>query len=190
MILGALVKLRKATISFVMCVRPSVRMEQLGFHWTDFSWNLILDFFSRKSVEKLQNSLKSDKKNLVLYMKTNTHFFIISHSIILKIRNVSDASFRGNQTTHSVFSKVSRKSCRFEITWKNTGERMTSQMTVWRIRIACWIPKITNIHSEYIILIAFSTTTMVARMRLKYTLNVVFCLVVNATDCIAVVTDC
>ena len=29
------------------------------------------------------------------------------------------------------------------------------QMTVWRMRIACWIPKTTNTHSEYVILIAF-----------------------------------
>ena len=31
------------------------------------------------------------------------------------------------------------------------------QMTVWRLRIACWIPKATNIlvHSQYIIIIAF-----------------------------------
>jgi len=34
--LGALAKVRKATISFVMSVRLSVRMEQLGSHWTDF----------------------------------------------------------------------------------------------------------------------------------------------------------
>jgi hypothetical protein len=33
---GAFAKLRKTTISFVMPVRPSVRMEQLGFHWMDF----------------------------------------------------------------------------------------------------------------------------------------------------------
>ena len=29
------------------------------------------------------------------------------------------------------------------------------QMTVWRMHIACWIPKATNTHSEYVILIAF-----------------------------------
>jgi hypothetical protein len=29
------------------------------------------------------------------------------------------------------------------------------QMTIWRMRIACWIPKATNIHSEYVMLIAF-----------------------------------
>jgi hypothetical protein len=34
--LGAFAKLRKATISFVMFVCPSMRMEQLGVHWTDF----------------------------------------------------------------------------------------------------------------------------------------------------------
>ena len=26
-------------------------------------------------------------------------------------------------------------------------------MTIWRIRIACWIPKATNTHSQYVILI-------------------------------------
>ena len=34
--LGAFAKLRKATIDLVMSVCPSVRMEQLGSHWTDF----------------------------------------------------------------------------------------------------------------------------------------------------------
>ena len=28
-------------------------------------------------------------------------------------------------------------------------------MTIWRMGIACWIPKATNIHSEYVILITF-----------------------------------
>ena len=35
-ILGAVTKFRKATIGFVMSVRLSVRMEQLGSNWTDF----------------------------------------------------------------------------------------------------------------------------------------------------------
>ena len=34
--LGAFLKLRKATISFVMFLLPSVRMEQFGFHWMHF----------------------------------------------------------------------------------------------------------------------------------------------------------
>jgi hypothetical protein len=48
--LGAFTKLRKATISFVMSVRPSVCMKELGFHWTDFDETWYLSFF-RKSVE-------------------------------------------------------------------------------------------------------------------------------------------
>jgi hypothetical protein len=58
-VLGAFSKLRKATISFVMSVGLSVRMEQLDFHWTDLS---TLSIF-RKSVEKIQVSLKPDKNN-------------------------------------------------------------------------------------------------------------------------------
>jgi hypothetical protein len=43
-------------------VRPSVRMEQLGSHWTDFDEILCLGFFE-KYVEKIQVLLKSDKNS-------------------------------------------------------------------------------------------------------------------------------
>ena len=39
--------------------------------------------------------------------------------------------------------------------WKNVVERDSLQMTKWRMRIACWIPKATNTHSSCVILIAF-----------------------------------
>ena len=62
--LGAFAKLPTATISFVMrvcpSVRPPVRMEQLGSLRTNFHENLYLSI-SRKSVTKVQVSLKSDK---------------------------------------------------------------------------------------------------------------------------------
>ena len=43
----------------------------------------------------------------------------------------------------------------YEIMWKNLVERGRTQMAIWRMRIACWIPKATNTHSEYVILITF-----------------------------------
>ena len=43
----------------------------------------------------------------------------------------------------------------YEIMWENTAERGRGQMTIWRMRISCWIPKATNTHSEYVILIDF-----------------------------------
>jgi len=30
-----------------------------------------------------------------------------------------------------------------------------TQMAVWRMRIACWIPRATNTHSEYVTVNAF-----------------------------------
>jgi len=38
--------------------------------------------------------------------------------------------------------------------WKNIVQPGIPQMTIWRMRIACWIPKATNTPPEYIILIA------------------------------------
>jgi hypothetical protein len=60
--LGAFVKLRKATISFVMSVRLSVRTEQLGSQWKDFHEIWYLRVFI-KSVAKIKVSLKSDTNN-------------------------------------------------------------------------------------------------------------------------------
>ena len=58
-ILGTFAKFRKAIISFIMSVCPSVRMEQLGSQWMDFHEVSYLSIF-RKYVEKIQVSLKSD----------------------------------------------------------------------------------------------------------------------------------
>jgi len=39
--------------------------------------------------------------------------------------------------------------------WKNTLEADRPQMTVWCMCFTCWVPKATNTHSEYVILIFF-----------------------------------
>ena len=39
--------------------------------------------------------------------------------------------------------------------WKIIVELGSTQMTIWRMRIACWIPKATDTHSEYVIVMAF-----------------------------------
>jgi hypothetical protein len=36
LLLGTIAKLQNATITFVMSVWPSIRMGQLGYHWTAF----------------------------------------------------------------------------------------------------------------------------------------------------------
>jgi hypothetical protein len=42
-----------------------------------------------------------------------------------------------------------------EIMWKNTVELDRPKMTIWRMRLAWWIPKATDTHSECVIFIAF-----------------------------------
>ena len=59
---GGFTKLGKATISFVISVRLSVRMEQLGSHRTDFREIWYLGIF-RKTVEKIQVALTCDTNN-------------------------------------------------------------------------------------------------------------------------------
>ena len=56
-----------------------------------------------------------------------------------------------------------------EIMWKNIVERGRQQMTIWRMRIAYWIPKATHtirISNTY----CFPNATMVAKTRLFVTL--------------------
>jgi len=43
----------------------------------------------------------------------------------------------------------------FETMWKNIEKPGRSQMTKRRMRIACWITKATDTHSDYVILIVF-----------------------------------
>ena len=69
----------------------------------------------------------------------------------------------------------------YEIMWKNVVERGRTQMAIRRMRIACCIPKAANTHSQYLILIVFSPTTMVACTRLIVTLDIV-CLVLIASS--------
>ena len=66
---------------------------------------------------------------------------------------VSDKSCRENQNTHFVFSNfffffLNRSVC--EIMWKNIVEWGRPQMTIWCMKIACWIAKGTNTHTQVV----------------------------------------
>ena len=82
-------------------------------------------------------------------MKTNAHFFI-SLSILV-IRNVSDKRCRENQNIYFWLKKIFPP----KIVCKNIVWPSRPQMTIWRMRSACWIPNATDTHSEYVTLIAF-----------------------------------
>jgi len=62
-----------------------------------------------------------------------------------------------------------------DVTSKNLVGPDRQQMTIWPTRIACWIPKATDTHSECVILIPLPTATMVARTRFNVK-SYVYCL--------------
>jgi hypothetical protein len=109
-------------------------------------------------------------------MKTNTHVF--NHISLISSSNeifLKDKRCRENQNTHFVFSDCFSKIVPFMryCEKKNIVQPGRPQMTIWRMRIACWIPKATNTdalklcNTHY-----FSVATMVARTRLYITLRV------------------
>jgi hypothetical protein len=87
-------------------------------------------------------------------------FFIISRSLLLRMGNVSDKSCRYNQETHFMFSNFfsSENRAVYKILWRSITDPGRRQATgdniIRRLRRACWLPKATETHSEYVILIA------------------------------------
>jgi len=51
--------------------------------------------------------------------------------------------------THLVFSNLFYRAV-YEIMWKNILERDRPQITIWSMRIACWIPKVTNTQTQFV----------------------------------------
>ena len=73
------------------------------------------------------------------------------------MRNDSDKSCTENQNTHFVFNNFFffENLAVYEIMWKNMVQPDRPQMTIRCMRIACWIPKDTDTHSQYVIIVAF-----------------------------------
>jgi hypothetical protein len=111
-----------------MSVRPSVRIEQLGFLWTDFHEICYSNVF-RKSVEKTQDSLKYDKNNGHINEDVCTFKTVISLS-----SSHSERCVRKNCETkeHPFYFQLFPKVVPFiiDIMLKNIIERGRPQMAI------------------------------------------------------------
>jgi hypothetical protein len=91
--------------------------------------------FFRKYVEKVQRCLKYDKKAGNLQEDQYT-FSIISRSVLLGMRNISDKICRENQNTHFTFNCFSspppspENRAVYEIMWKNMVDPERPQMAI------------------------------------------------------------
>ena len=71
------------------------------------------------------------------------------------MRNVSE-KFVEKIKTHILCSvTLFKKGAACEIKWKNIVESDKEQTTIWRMRIARWLPRAKNTHSDNVILIFF-----------------------------------
>jgi hypothetical protein len=70
------------------------------------------------------------------------------------MRNVPEKSCRENYNTYVRYCFVENRAF-YEILWENIVQPDRPELTIWHMRIAWWITKATNTHSEYVILIAF-----------------------------------
>jgi len=78
-------------------------------------------------------------------------FCITSRSVLLRMKNVSDRNCRENRNTHFEFSvNFSKIVPLMRQCGKSFVQPGRPQMTIWRMRVACWIPKATNIHSQVV----------------------------------------
>jgi len=101
---------------------------------------------------------------------------------VLRMRNVSEKSCIENQNTYFMFSNIFfRKSCLFDIMWKNIVEPSRPRMATWGMSIACWITQPTNTHSEYAIFIAFPLKQWLYERASKLRYTYIACLVYSMT---------
>ena len=104
---GAFGNLEKSDYN-IRYVCPSVSSKQLDSHSTDFHEIRYLRIF--KKIHRENSSLiKNEKNNGTLHEDLCT-FVIISHSVLLRMRNVSNKSYTENQNINFVLCLLDRTS--------------------------------------------------------------------------------
>ena len=136
--------------SFCLCVRPhgTARPPLDGF-----PGNLIFDYRSKICCGNSSSdwNLARMTRNLHENLHTFVIVFWVNSSWSCKCL---EKSCRGNQNVHFVFSNFGKSRRLWNSVEKNIVEPDRPRITIWRMCIACWIPKATNTYSEYVILIA------------------------------------
>jgi len=156
-----------------MSVYPSARMERLGLHGTGFHEIWYFSIF-KKSVEKIHIPVKPNKNSG--YFTWPIYICIMSRSILFRMKNGSDRSYRENKKTffvqynHEIYEKMWRK--------KHCIDTERSQLTIWCMHIACLILRLQThtltIRNTY----SLATAATVVRTRFNVT-----CFVHNLPCC-------
>jgi hypothetical protein len=130
-------------LSVCLSVRPHgiARLAPDGF-----SWSLIFEYFSKICREN-PSFITSGQEHRVLCMKTNIHLSPHLPQFFLE-REMFQTNVVEKIKTHILYSITFffRKLCRLWDNVENNVQPERSQMTIWCMRISCWIPKATHTH--------------------------------------------
>ena len=106
---------------------------------------------------KNSSFIKLGQDHPVLYLKRNINFWSYLAQFFLEWEMFQTKVVQ-NLETHILWSiTFFRNSC---LLWDNMEKycptrQVTDDNIIRRMRIACWIPNVTNTHSEYVVLISF-----------------------------------
>jgi hypothetical protein len=145
---------RRLLASSCLPISPSVCLSA----WNDSAptWRISVIFNIWGFFEKLSrkfNSLKYHRNNRHFTWRT-TYYLIICHSRFLRIKK-SQRKVLKKKKKHILCSILFLIHAAYVTMWKNDVQRSIPQMTIWHMRIACWITKATDTCLWYVILLAF-----------------------------------
>ena len=119
-----------------------------------FSWNLVFEFINLYNLSENSCVFELGLELRVLYMMTNIHFRSYLAQFFLKWK-MFQIKVVENLETHFFLSITFFENCNvYEIMCKNVVESGRLQMTIRRMRIACWIPKATK-HTQVVCSVLF-----------------------------------
>ena len=153
LILGMFAKFRKVTVGFTMAVHLSTSNSLAPTVWISNKFNVWVFFENPVRKFKFHDTQTITMDTLREQQYT---FLIISRSILLRTRNISEKRCRENQNTFCLqqlfFFGKSGPLCDNVEKYCRAGQDTDDNMVTCT---ACWIPEATNTHSEYVIVIAF-----------------------------------
>jgi hypothetical protein len=82
-------------------------------------------------------------------------FMIISRRILLRVRFFRQKYKKSKHVFYVQYIFFFENQAVYEIMWKNTVQPDRPEITIRRMRLACWIIKSIGPHSEYVTLITF-----------------------------------
>jgi hypothetical protein len=143
--------------SSCLSLRPSIFLSALN---SGLTGRIFVKFAIRNFFEKLSRKFKfhwSMTRTMGTLDEDYCATLIISRSFLLRMRTISDKMCRENQDIPFIFNSFFVRKSRH--LWDDVEKYCRAgrpSMTIWRMCIACFIPKATNVLLEQVTLTAFS----------------------------------